>query len=46
MQKPTIGRIVMFNAGLEKDPDLRAAIIVQVHNETCINLKIFGRNSS
>lgn len=37
MQKPSIGRIVLFTEG---DID-HAAIITRVHSDTCVNLKVF-----
>ena len=40
-QKPSIGRIVIFNAGEESEAP---AIITKVHNDTCVNLTVFGSN--
>ena len=40
-QKPSVGRIVIFNAGEESEAP---AIITKVHNDTCVNLTVFGSN--
>lgn len=37
--EPTIGRIVHYNA---EDGDIYPAIILRVHNSTCVNLEVFG----
>lgn len=45
IQKPSLGRIVHFNY-LEKNGNLvaSAAIIVHVHSDTCVNLKVFAKD--
>jgi hypothetical protein len=43
--KPTLGRIVIFNNKVEgQEPVQHAAIITHVWNDTCINLKAFGKD--
>lgn len=38
MQKPTVGRIVHFNRDGQRLP----AIVIRVHNETCIDVKVMA----
>jgi len=41
MQTPTVGRIVNFYP--VDNPVARAAIVVDVHSDTCVSLQVFGR---
>lgn len=40
---PTIGRIVYYRG---RDGEIRAAIVTYVHGLFCINVNVFGRDSS
>ena len=45
MQKPSIGRIVIFNKKtVEGAMTQHAAIITHVWSDTCVNLKAFGKD--
>jgi len=45
MQKPSIGRIVIFNKKVADGTIAKyAAIITHVWNDTCVNLKAFGKD--
>jgi hypothetical protein len=50
MIKPTIGRIVWYNAHavdpLYSPKQLLAAIVTAVHSDTCVNLAVFGADGS
>ena len=45
---PTIGRIVHYNAFADEHVKVSPAIITRVHNEECVNLRVFfdGRPST
>ncbi len=40
-QKPSVGRIVHYYENCQGELEERAAIVVRVHNLTCVNLTVF-----
>jgi hypothetical protein len=43
---PTVGRIVHYDSPLFEEEKILPAMIIDVHNETCVNLQVFNGTGS